>query len=274
MKNFVFLVFVGFLVWLYFYLSIANYSPPYVSISEQILTPPSKKIDPEQEIFSIIHQINEQNNQIQTFICDDVTIKISGFRVSGFLAFEKSQRFRFTIESFFSKELDIGSNDNYFWIWSKESNLLRYVRHDQIFRSKLKTPLNPEWLIQSINLGTIEEKNLEIKKIGEDYHLHETKKSQNGEQIQCVTVINKNLIVGHFLYNSQKKLIASSQILSFQKSKNILFPKTILVNWPEEKIQLEWTLNNPKINIPLSKNYWLLPNYRNAKNMATDQNVF
>jgi hypothetical protein len=265
MKNFIFIAFVGFLVWLYFYLSIANYHPTYVSPPQQILEIPPEKTPVNNEIQDLCNHINQKNDQIQAFLCKNVAVRFNNHNVSGTLAFEKPGRFRFIVNSFFGKELDIGSNDTYFWMWSKETNTLRYVRHEQIHQAKLKTPMHPDWLIEGINFRNIS-KNIEYA----NSTFFETRQSPNGEIVRCLTKIDatKKIMTGHFLYNMTNQLIASSEIVSFQKIDELNIPKTIVINWPQEKMRFEWTFVNSKINIQIAKSQWVMPNYKNMVNMA------
>ena len=95
-----------------------------------------------------IEEVNLINKNINNIFSKDVIVvakkgKIS-IRLKGEIYFEKPKNFRFVLNSILGKELDIGSNKNVFWYWSKRDKEkgLHYTTHDKMKDSRLKSIFN------------------------------------------------------------------------------------------------------------------------------------
>lgn len=78
---------------------------------------------------------------------------------SGRLAFERPRNFRLQISAGFSEAADIGSNDQEFWFWFKESpqKAVYYANYDESGASPLAAGLQPDWIVEAMGLRVIPE---------------------------------------------------------------------------------------------------------------------
>jgi len=78
---------------------------------------------------------------------------------SGRLAFERPRNFRLQISAGFSEAADIGSNDEEFWFWFKDSpqKAVYYAKYDEAGASPLAAGLQPDWIVEAMGLRVIPE---------------------------------------------------------------------------------------------------------------------
>lgn len=78
------------------------------------------------------------------------------------LVVERPRRFRLRAEAtaLTGAELDLGSNEDVFWMWVRRNRppAVYYARHDQFQRSAAREvmPIEPEWLIEALGLVYID----------------------------------------------------------------------------------------------------------------------
>lgn len=276
-KVLLFLAFVGFLVALYFFLKVPDSNPLYVSPDKQILpTLPEKGTSqPDPQTSQAVQAINERNAKIRTLVCSNVEIHSSQaarVRITGQIAMEKPLRFRMGIRSVLGQEMDLGSNDTHFWFWSKRMDppYLHYAKHEDLSKSRLKTPLNPGWLMSSLNVGSIDTENAQMIRYKEFYGVLTSKTSANGELVTVLTLIKPAgpVVAGHYLYGGDGKMIASSEVKTHQNLGEHIIPKQILVIWYQEGVSMTWELHNPQINVGIDPSNWSMPNMKNSIDMG------
>ena len=72
------------------------------------------------------------------------------------IAIEQPRRLRMTADHALSagKELDVGSNDEMFWLWMKRNPVAYYGRHDKVDSGLARNvlPMPPDWLIEGLGL--------------------------------------------------------------------------------------------------------------------------
>lgn len=275
-KFFLALLFFSLLACLYHFLKQPKkLQPVYLSPTTELL---QEKPKTEHEVYSFVKTINDRNSKILSIFVENMTIKVKqdiSITVHGRLAMQKDKRFRLNVwHDVFGKEMDIGSNDSVFWFWSKrmENPALYYAKHEDLSKTMLKTPLNPMWLMESLNVGTIDVKNIEIAKFKNFWAIIQPRESALGENVTVVTLIDpeRTAVIGRYLYNSVGKLVASAETSDFNRDPQTgaLIPKKIFIIWYEEGVEMEWHLHNPKINTGINPNYWTMPNAKNKVDMG------
>jgi hypothetical protein len=242
--------------------------PIYLATSEHILEKqeiPDKK----HEIYEVIQTINEKNKKIKNIYLSNMPIilKQGKFfaRANGELAMEKEKKFRLIIKTFFTgTEMDIGSNEELFWFWSKRMtpSALYYSQYENLSKTNLRTVLNPFWIMESIGINEIDSKNIEISKSNNYWIIKQNRISSNNKKV-IVTIIvdptSKN-VIGRYLYDEYKKIMASTEYDNFENN----LPSRILITWHEEDIKLDWNVSNLTINKELNSLYWNMPKINNS----------
>jgi hypothetical protein len=251
---------------LYLFIGLTN---PKEMIYIHYLQSPSFPIA-ENEATQIIKEINIKNSKIKNFFCSNVEISIDNipFKLQALLIYEKKLNFRMLVRSFVGKELDIGSNKNYFWFWSKRMvpSGLYYAKHKDLYKTKLRTPFSPKWIMESLGFEEINNK-VRVSKSGLYLIIEEDRISSMNTRVTKKTLVNieSRMIVGHYLYENNR-LISSAEV---KESRNNM-PYSIRVIWHEENIGISLKLNDPGINNKINSSHWIMPDYRNKINMIID----
>jgi hypothetical protein len=265
------LVFFGALACLYWLLTKPRTTPVYLSPTDQISK--QEKPQPVHEIYEIIKTINDKNAKIKSIYVADMPIRLQQGRVtakvSGELAMEKDKNFRLKVtHKITGKEMDIGSNNQYFWFWSKRMTppSLHYAKHEDLNKTMLRTALNPNWMMESLSVGNISTDNIEVAKFKGFWAVIQARTGNMGEPVTVMTLIDptQKVVVGRYLYNQNGRMIASTEYQDFSGS----VPRKILIIWYEEAIILDWDLSGSQINVGISPAFWAMPDMRNKIDMG------
>ena len=234
----------------------APVSPPSVinvEVEPQIVVP---------EIPPLILEINKVNSLVTSFSCDHISIQTwyKGLRTKsqGELYYEPENKFRFFAQSVMGEECDMGSNDNFFWFWSKRMKEpgLFYARYEDFHKTRLKTPLNPMWLRSSLGLDPIDLKNANISETPKEYIIIQPTLNSIGDRVFAYTIVDKSnkCIRGFSLLNSSNEVIASVEIT---RSKGTI--DKILYSWNEEDRTMQMNFQSPSFNHAIDRKFWDMP---------------
>jgi len=210
----------------------------------------------------ILNNLNSKLINIKKIYCD-LQIKQGIGSIKGFIAYEKPNNFKMIGSSIFSKELEIGSNNNYFWFYIRtmKPKGLYYCDLKSIEKTRLRKIFYPSLLNSFIGINQITNKNL-FKT--EDYYYLKEQINIGKDSYSKITIIKNDKIIGYKFCNNDKILL-EVEIIEFQNIKGLYLPQKIKINWIEESIKQEWTLS--KIEINSNYNEWEMPNYKNKINL-------
>lgn len=222
---------------------------------------------------NIVSKVNQKNSKIESFSCDDVTIKIwrknFAFKLRGSLFYEKPKNFRMNFYSVLGKELDLGSNKQHFWYWSRRDSYraLYYAKHEDFVQTRLKTPFNPMFLQKSLGLSQLAIEENEIVETEEQFLVTYNQKGSRGRTSLYSIIINKehNRIEGTFI-TKKGELVASSEIKEFDQN----LPRKILYTWHKENKSLLIEFENPVSNERIDSQLWKMPDLNSKVNMANE----
>lgn len=227
----------------------------------------------------ILDLINEKRSKIKNIKITSIVVhnKINRFNMSssGYLFYEKNKNFRLVLNSIFGKELDIGSNDNYFWYWSKRSieKGIFYSLHENIKSTRLKDPINPLFLKTILFLDLIPTEKTSVYKSENFYHIEwETESINNNEKLKCCITLDKESYKPNnmILKNSQNKIITEAKVQNTFEHQGIYIPQKIKISWMEENIEMTWDLKIVETNTNINPIYWIMPNYEKKIDISID----
>jgi hypothetical protein len=182
------------------------------------------------------------------------------------LLYEKDKNFRMVNWSFLGKESEIGSNDNYFWFWSKRMNppSLYYAKHEDLPKTNLKTPFHPNWIMETAGISEIPLAQTTIVKYGKYVVAMYDALSNSGEKITRAYLIDpqRKAIVGHYIFNKAGLPVVSAEVTTFHDLNGYNFPKEMKVIWFEEGFQSDWTLDQPTVNVIIDSKNWAMPDMK------------
>lgn len=240
--------------------------PPVQNIPSE---PPKPQPLPE-----LVQTINERNKQIKSFSCDDITIKTwergMKFRLEATVSYEKDLNFRMILASTFGKELDLGSNQELFWYWSRRDKHpgLYWALHEDFYKTRLKTPFNPMFMRDTLGLNEIKQEGAQIIENDKDIMVVYQQTNSMGDPILYTVVVDKEgkEIKGILITDMQGKALALAEIREHHNG----LPVQILYNWYEENKVLLLEFHNPKVNLRIASTSWQPPNEKPKINMANE----
>jgi len=220
-------------------------SPRYLS-EGQILQEPSQPISPEITI-PVVEEINARNRELGAVMYMQINLRLRDgafrARLGGSLTYEKPKNFSLDLWRGSSKELRLGSNDTYFWFWSKRMDppAIFYCKHTDVSKSRLRPVFYPAWIIESLGVDEISLKDAQIELTDQYCKIIHTRNS-----FKKTTLIDrhKKVIVGHYLHDNER-LLVSSEILDWESFSGFIFPTKMRVIWYEENVTLDWDLLRP-----------------------------
>jgi len=106
----------------------------------------------------IIEAVHDNTRRVRTYMAPQATLAVPGVpKLSAQIACEPPRRFRLRAQtSVTGNELDLGSNDELFWLWVRrhEPPVLLFCRHDRYAESDARRllPLKADWLPELLGL--------------------------------------------------------------------------------------------------------------------------
>ena len=227
------------------------------------------------EIPQIIKDLNETNSKIAGLTCDQLHITIRegifSFSLKGYLRYEKENKFRMIVGSMLAKELDLGSNDQVFWFWSRKNKDpgLFYAKHEDYFKTRLKTPFNPVWIMKSLGIDVINTQDAKIvDEAGKNIMVIQLTKNASGKPIASTTFIDRTTskIRSIITTDTQGKVLISIEIKEYENN----LPRHIVYTWFEENKIMEFKFINPKTGNKSNPKLWEMPNMEQETDMGIE----
>jgi hypothetical protein len=193
----------------------------------------------------VIAQLAEQSQRIQQ-LQTDVRVSIDGVPpLRGTLAVERPRRLRLKAGLMGVSEMgiDVGSNDELFWIWSKaampgQEPAIYFCRHHKFQYSELgqAMPIDPKWLIDSLGLvefGPGDRIEGPIQRSDGRLEIHAFQERTASMATRRVLVIDPRygFINQQAIYDSSGRLIAYSNAVKHQlyPEHNVSLPGQIVL---------------------------------------------
>ena len=150
----------------------------------------------------------------------DARVSVAGYpALRANLVLQKPKRFRMQagMFNFSGPELDIGSNDELFWLWFKQhpEPAVYYARHDQFaqHRDQQMLPVDPSWLMDALGLVYLDPHQQHEGPVSDqpgELEIRSRIPTPQGELLR-ITVIHDQYawVLRQQLYDAQQRLLAS-----------------------------------------------------------------
>lgn len=177
-------------------------------------------------IEDIIKATNEKSKQVNSIVAE-AEVQVDGMNVSAELFYKKENNFRMLFYGIVNCNLDIGSNADNFWFWSKQydKNTLYWAKHEDYNKTRLKTPFNPIWIMESLGYQEVSgDKFKEDEKYIKVYK--DVVINLNRKVVKAVMIDKARLsVVGTYIYATDGSLLISSEWIT---------PRKLVIKWTEE----------------------------------------
>jgi len=229
---------------------------------------PNSKLNP--NATRTVLAMNDHWRNVRSIVYPKLTVQSHGFKLDSCLLYEKPRNFKMVNWSFLGKESELGSDQDYFWFWSKRMNppALYYARHEDLPKTNLKTPFNPNWLAEIVGINEIP-----TAVVASDYNqyvviMYEAK-SLTGEMVTRAYLVDPKTkaFVGHYVFNAAWQPIISAEITDHYVINGFYVPKEMTVIWFEENFRSKWYFEQPQINVAIDPENWKMPEIKERINL-------
>ncbi|MBC8114216.1 MAG: hypothetical protein H7062_07555 [Candidatus Saccharimonas sp.] len=212
--------------------------------------------DPQVE--EVVDHLNRNVDKLQAWRANSVRIRANNMPLSGTLAVERGRHLRLVVNSIAGNEVDMGSNDDLFWIWAKRMPPPEYVycrhEHTEAVRQAMGIPFEPEWLMQALGVSPLQSvgTKLEIEPTLRQARLVQQVTSAHGQPLRKVILVDlpRGLILEHSVYDYNGKPIAVARLDEHQldKASGVVLPRRVKLDWPQSDMSLVMNLGQVEIN--------------------------
>ena len=227
----------------------------------------------------VIAAVNNNNAKKQRLNTTDARITIDGAAVSlsSNIVYESPKKYRATGEAFLSKQFDIGSNNELFWVWIKQDqrNAIYFGRHEQYESNPVRDTfqIDPGWLIESMGMCVFQppphEQHRLVARTAEGSWVIETQRpTALGTYTKYTTVDGKTAcVLMQELRNPSGQIVASaiSQSHALDTSTGITYPETVdmLFSMQGKKLAMRLSIGRVQFNqaSPFTADAFTMPTY-------------
>ncbi len=215
-------------------------------------------------IEEVVQRVNANIERLQAWRSSD--LRISGrslpVHLTGHVAVERPRNFRLTAGALgMTDEADFGSNSEWFWFWVHRGQppYVFQARHDDMQHSEVlrqAIPFQPDWLIEALGVVPIDPKQVSRIEPGEDrqtVNLIFDLLSPSNQPVQKIIRVDlrHSVVLGHYLYDANRRLIAKADLGKFEVQEGIIMPHLISLEWPQagaQSLQISLELGQIEIN--------------------------
>ncbi len=237
--------------------------------------PLPRALPPQPTLDQVIAAVHDNTARVRSLTSTRAVLVAPGVpRLSAKIACEPPRRFRLHGQTEISgHELDIGSNDDLFWLWIRrhEPRTLAFCRHDRYAGSQARQllPIRAEWMPELLGLVNFrtEDKHdgpyaLPDGRIEVRSHL-----ANDGEELHKSTILDgtSGLVAEQHLFTLGGERIASVRTTKYRvdPASGAALPHLIEISWPTSNIDFKLELSAITVNGPIADPaaLWEMPTY-------------
>ena len=244
----------------------------------RVPSPPSLPtvLPPGAGLEQVISTVNHNSSGIRRFSTNhaeisgpDLPITLRGVNI----AFERPKRLRLRARSIAGAELDLGSNDEMFWVWiaRNEPPAIYFCRHDQFdARAACQPiPIHPDMLLEVMGIVEFDpadehrgpfplsEGRVEIRTI------RQTPEGPAGKT--TVVHASTGAVLEQHVFDSHGRPVATAIAHEHRRDPltGLIMPRIVDVQVPSAQFSMTINLGNVTINDPVDtpQTLWTMPNY-------------
>jgi hypothetical protein len=222
-----------------------------------------------------IAAVDGNSGRIHSFWTNSATITIAGFpALAGSIAAEPPWRFRLKAgKRLTGTELDLGSNDDIFWVWVRSSDppALFYCRHDQhgLSEASRMIPVPPGWLIEALGLfrfDPLARHEGPYRRPDGHVELRSSLVTPGGPLYkQTVLDAKQGWVLEQHMFNAQSVPLASVWARGHHKDEatGVALPSHVEIRMPPTRLAIQIDVGDVVINQPVGDpvHMWSKPAY-------------
>lgn len=212
----------------------------------------------------VVAVVNTNVDKIQGWRADEVKIAASNGSIkmplTGHLYVEREHRLRLEVSSFAGKEVDFGSNDEIFWIWSKRGSgpnpPVYYASHQDLDLAQQQFPLpfEPKWLMEALSVAplTTENVRMDIVPGNAEIQLISDHVLPSGQPVRKIVKVDgcRGRVTEHCTYDANMHPLVRVRMTDHRIDKNTgaLLPRNVKLDWPQQEMSMEMNLGLIEVN--------------------------
>ena len=223
----------------------------------------------------IIAAVEDNTSRVRSYSASQAVLSVPGVpRLSAQVACEPPRRFRLRAQtSLTGNELDIGSNDDLFWLWIRrhEPPIMLFCQHDQYEQSSARqvVPIRADWMPELLGLVRFSPQDRhEGPFVAADGRLEirSTIDSPDGPLIRSVILHPMTgLVEEQHLFTSAGKRLASVRASRHRMDpgSGAALPRLVDVSWPGSGVEFTLEVTSLVTNVPAADpgQLWKMPTY-------------
>ena len=234
----------------------------------------------------VVAHLNRNTDRIESWKTNQVRIYTKGLSVplQGRLAVERGRHVRLEVTSPRGVEVDIGSNDDRFWVWSRHMDP-QFVtcKHENtdIVRQSYGIPFEPDWLMEALGVSPIPTTGvtLEANPNNDQVRLVQEIVTAHKRPLRRVVLVdlkNRGIVTEHSLYDYNGNRIAIAKLSRHHHDKvtGIVLPHHVILDWPQNQMSVTMELGKVDINPKsISPQIWAMPERPGCKVVNLDDDM-
>jgi len=257
-------------------LAASGASCPQAIRGYQVGVSPLPRVLPAQaSLDQIVATVHDNTRRVRSYLAPQAVLAVPGVpRLSAQVACEPPRRFRLRAQTAVTgNELDIGSNDDLFWLWIRrhEPPVMLFCRHDAYAQSAARKllPLRADWMPELLGLVNFR---------AEDKHegpyvlpngrleIRSRMVAPEGDMLKSTILdATTGLVMEQHLFT-----VAGERLASVRTSRHRVdpqsgaaLPRLVEVSWPASGVEFQLELNTITTNTPASDpgQLWQMPSY-------------
>lgn len=212
----------------------------------------------------VVAVVNANVDKIHSWKADHVKISANNggisMPVSGHLYVEREHRLRLEVTSIAGKEVDFGSNDEIFWIWSKRGNgpnpPVYFASHQDLdlAQKQFPIPFEPKWLMEALSIAplTTEQVRMETAPGVAEIQLISDHVLPSGQPVRKIVKVDacRGRVVEHSTYDANMRPLVRVRMSDHRLDKNTgaLLPRYVKLDWPQQEMSMEMNLGLIEVN--------------------------
>lgn len=226
----------------------------------------------------------DQTSGLMAWRTSTARLNVTGIpiRLPASIAVEAPRRFRIRVSNPMSggQELDMGANDERFWVWSKDAPQVVTASHEDLPLAmqylQMPVPIRPDWLMEVFGVIPIDPAQFQLAPVAPgspEVDLVSHQRGPNGVPVQRVIRVNtcRGTISQHLLRDGAGHLIARAVLDKYTLSPHgITMPQVVHLDWPEAEVEMTIQLGQVDVNPPgLSQNtvLWQVPRFPGTRTL-------
>lgn len=218
-------------------------------------------LPPQPTAAQLVQTVNRTGEQVTQLQSVGARLAIPGMlgTLEADLAWDRPRRLRFQARHPLSgPELDLGSNDNMYWMWLKREQpaTVYFGRHDVPAHAQFGSflPVPPQWLVETLGLVSLDPNAIYSSPVRQPNGRWELRTSAMGiyDRLTRVLTIDetRGWIWEQHLYDSRNMLVASAYCTEhrYLESLGVSLPHRVEIQLPAAQVQFavlvdEWRVN-------------------------------